>query len=224
METSHRQNKIAIFDLDNTLIGGDSDYSWGQFLVREGAVDARWYAKNNEKFYQDYREGNLDIDEFLRFALRPLSEHSTETLLSLRDQFIAQCIEPLILPRAENLVAQHRASGHHLLIITATNRFIAEPTAQRLGITNLLATEPEVLNGRFTGRVEGLPCFQAGKIQHFRNWLSEQKLESAETWFYTDSHNDLPMLNEVDHPIAVDPDEQLASVAKLRSWPQISLR
>jgi HAD superfamily hydrolase (TIGR01490 family) len=224
METDVHHDKIALFDLDNTLIGGDSDYIWGKFLVDEGIVDANWYTAKNDRFYQEYREGRLNIDEFLRFVLRPLTEHSMETLIALRRQFIAQHIEPMILPKAEALVEQHRNSGHRLLIITATNRFVTELIAARYGIADLLATEPEVINGRFTGHVSGPPCFQMGKILHFHNWLSEQQLESSETWFYTDSHNDLPLLNEVDHPVAVDADKQLADIAKQRGWRQISLR
>jgi HAD superfamily hydrolase (TIGR01490 family) len=224
MDTNTQNNKIALFDLDNTLLGGDSDYMWGKFLVDKGLVDANRYSAQNEKFYQDYREGRLDINEFLRFALRPLSEHSMETLVALRQQYANEYVEPIILPKALALIAQHRESGHQLLIITATNRFVTEPIAARFGIVNLLATEPEKVNGRFTGGVAGLPCFQEGKIRRFHNWLSEQHIEDAETWFYSDSYNDLPLLSEVNHPVAVDADSRLADVAKQRGWQQISLR
>ena len=224
MELSGAHCAIAIFDLDNTLIGGDSDHTWGQFLVTEGVVDRNWYEHQNDRFYRDYKQGTLDIDAFLDFALQPLSEHSYDDLVTLRDRFMARCIEPMILPKALALVEQHRDSGHQLLIITATNRFVTELIAKRYGITELLATEPEMQDGRFTGRVAGVPCFQAGKIHRFHDWLSARNINAAETWFYSDSHNDLPLLNEVDNPVAVDPDQTLSDIAKQRNWPQISLR
>lgn len=224
MDTDTRNNKIALFDLDNTLLDGDSDYMWGKFLADKGMVDAHRYNTQNEKFYKDYREGSLDINEFLRFALQPLSEHSMDTLVALRQQYTDEYVEPMILPKALALIERHRRSGHELLIITATNRFVTEPIAARFGIANLLATEPEKVNGRFTGGVAGLPCFQEGKIQRFHNWLLERHIADAETWFYSDSYNDLPLLSEVDHPVAVDADARLADVAKQRDWQQISLR
>ncbi len=216
--------KLTIFDLDNTLIAGDSDYSWGLFLSEQGLVDADRYRQKNEEFYEDYRRGELDIDEFLRFALQPLTEHNQQVLLELRDQFMTSCIEAMVLPKAIELVEYYRAAGHQLLIITATNRFVTEPIARRFGIKNLLATNPESINGRFTGKIIGAPCFQQGKIEHLNAWLIEQKIESAETWFYTDSQNDLPLLKMVDHPVLVDPDEQLELMGKQRNWQQISLR
>ncbi len=224
MGYSASKTKLAIFDLDNTLIDGDSDYSWGQFLVEKGLVDADRYQQKNESFYQDYRQGKLNIAEFLRFSLQPLTQHSRSSLLKLRDQFMTSCIELMVLPKAIEQVESHRLANHQLLIITATNRFVTEPIAERFGIKNLLATEPEQKNGRFTGRIVGQPCFQHGKIEHLNTWLAEQKINSAETWFYTDSHNDLPLLEVVNHPIAVDPDEHLEIMAKKRDWQQISLR
>jgi HAD superfamily hydrolase (TIGR01490 family) len=216
--------RLAIFDLDNTLIGGDSDYTWGKFLGNQGLVDPDWYNEMNEKFYKDYREGKLDIYDFLQFALKPLAEYPYDRLLSLREKFISEWITPLFLPKAEELIEQHRNAGHILVVITATNRFVTEPIAAHYGIENLLATEPEFVNRRFTGKISGIPCFQEGKITRLQNWLETEGLSPAETWFYSDSHNDLPLLNKVDHPVAVDPDEKLAIAAKQSNWLQISLR
>lgn len=224
MEINNGNKKLAIFDLDNTLISGDSDYIWGQFLAANGLVDASWYEAKNNNFYQDYRSGKLDIKEFLQFALKPLSEYSHNKLLKLREKFINERILPLILPKAERLVEQHRDMRHELLIITATNRFVTEPIAQLFRIDNLLATEPEFINGRFTGKVDGIPCFQEGKIKRLQEWLQGEKFADTEMWFYSDSHNDLPLLYRVDHPVAVDPDDRLADIARQRDWLQISLR
>jgi HAD superfamily hydrolase (TIGR01490 family) len=215
---------LAIFDLDNTLIAGDSDYLWGCFLADHGIVDRDFYEKENARFYEEYKAGTLDIFEFLRFSLKPLAENDFSTLTALRDDFMCDVIEPLMLPKSRQLVDRHRNDGNTLLVISATNRFITEPIVHRLGIRNLLSTEAEFFNGRFTGKVSGTPCFQEGKVTRIEAWLQEHHQTLDESWFYSDSHNDLPLLEKVTYPVAVDPDATLAEEAERRHWPVISLR
>jgi HAD superfamily hydrolase (TIGR01490 family) len=215
---------LAIFDLDNTLIRGDSDYLWGQFLAEVGAVDRGEFLRGHDRFYQHYLEGTLDIFEFLRFQLGPLARHPLPALTEWRTRFLAEKIEPILLPRAHALLDEHQGAGHTLLIITATNRFITEPIARRLGVDNLIATEPESVDGRFTGNVAGTPSYAGGKVERLEAWLRAHGTRPAETWFYSDSHNDLPLLERVTHPTAVDPDATLLQVASRRGWPVISLR
>lgn len=215
---------LAIFDLDNTLIAGDSDYSWGEFLVAQGKVDAVAYREANARFYQDYQQGKLDIRDYLGFALKPLAALSREELSSLHRQFMAEVIEPLWLPAAEALLQKHRAQGDYLLVITSTNRFIVEPICAKLGVDALIATELAMVEGRYTGEVEGTPAFREGKVERLGGWLAESDHSLSGSWFYSDSINDLPLLEQVDHPVAVDPDEALAREAEARHWPVISLR
>ena len=215
---------LAIFDLDNTLLAGDSDYLWGQFLVEHGIVDAAHYERENLRYYREYQAGTLDIRNFLAFQLRPLAAHDMATLHGWRNQYLREKIEPIMLPKAQALIEDHRRQGHTLLIITATNRFITGPIAERLGVANLLASEPEIQNGRYTGEVAGVPCFREGKVVRLESWLSERNLTLGESWFYSDSHNDIPLLEKVTHPTAVDPDPQLIEHAQRNHWPVISLR
>ena len=215
---------LAIFDLDNTLLAGDSDYLWGQYLVENRIVDAKLYESENERFYRQYREGNLDIFEFLAFSLKPLADHSLEELYSWRYDFIKRYIEPIIPNASKDLVDKHRQQGDTLLVITATNRFVTEPIVDIFGIENLLATDPELTVHGYTGKVDGTPCFQGGKVKRLNDWLKEtgQVLDGA--CFYSDSHNALPLLEMVDNPVAVDPDDQLKATAENNGWPIISLR
>lgn len=215
---------LAIFDLDNTLLAVDSDYLWGQFLVEKGLVDGKLYEETNDRFYKDYREGKLDMDAFLAFALRPLATIEPNELYEWRKIFIAEKIKPALLPKAHELVDSHRTSGHELLVITATNQFVTEPIVNLYGISQILATVPEQQEGRFTGRFIGIPCFQDGKVKRLNQWLESNEIKYSETWFYSDSHNDLPLLNIVNHPFAVDPDASLKQTAIDRGWPIISLR
>jgi HAD superfamily hydrolase (TIGR01490 family) len=215
---------LAMFDLDNTLLAGDSDYLWGQHLVEFGVVDADAYAASNRRFYQDYLDGNLDIHAFLEFSLRPLAQHAPDLLHRWRAQFIADKIHPLVLPAARELIAEHRRRGDTLLIVTATNRFVTQPIADLLGIEHLLATEPEFLNGRYTGRVTGIPTFREGKVAALEDWVQRNGVALAGSWFYSDSHNDIPLLERVEHPVAVDPDTALRRHAERHGWPVISLR
>ncbi len=215
---------LAIFDLDNTLLGGDSDHAWGEFLVARGLVDAVSYREGNDRYYRAYQEGTLDIHEFLAFALEPLTRIEAETLRRLQEEFLREMIEPMRLPRAEALLTEHRERGDLLLIITATHSVVTRPIAALLGVEHLLATEPEVDGGRYTGRVAGVPCFREGKVERLQAWLGEHGQALAGAHFYSDSHNDLPLLERVDHPVAVDPDPQLESTARERGWRVISLR
>ncbi|ATJ83816.1 HAD family hydrolase [Halomonas beimenensis] len=215
---------LAIFDLDNTLLSIDSDHAWGEFLLEQGAVDPVAYKEANDRFMADYEAGTLDMAEFLAVALKPLAENSPEQLAAWHQQFMASKIEPHILPRGEELIARHRARGDTLLIITATNRFITGPIAERLGVDELIAVEPEMIDGRYTGRVSGVPSYREGKVTRLEQWLEGRELSLHDAWFYSDSHNDLALLERVDHPVAVDPDETLRQAAEERGWKIISLR
>ncbi|MBN8412178.1 MULTISPECIES: HAD family hydrolase [Halomonas] len=215
---------LAIFDLDNTLLSIDSDHAWGEFLLEQGAVDPVAYREANDRFKADYDAGRLDMMAFLEVALKPLADNSMEQLAAWHQQFMVSKIEPNILPLAEELIARHRTRGDTLLIITATNRFITAPIAERLGIDELIAVEPEIQDGRYTGRVSGTPSFQQGKVTRLQQWLDTRDDTLDGAWFYSDSHNDLPLLEMIDHPVAVDPDPALREVAEARGWKIISLR
>jgi HAD superfamily hydrolase (TIGR01490 family) len=215
---------LAIFDLDNTLLNGDSDYLWGVFLAQQGLLDGAHYARENERFYQEYEAGRLDIFEFLRFSLRPLAQQPPERLHDLRERFLRERIDPIILPAGRALIERHRQAGDTLLIVTATNAFVTAPIAERLGVPNLIATEPEMVDGRYTGNVSGIPSFQEGKVKRLELWLREHGQDLADSVFYSDSHNDLALLQRVDRPVAVNPDPRLADYARTRGWPVIDLR
>lgn len=215
---------IALFDLDNTLLAGDSDYLWGCFLVEHGIVDRESYESENQRFYDQYLQGSLDIHEFLRFQLEPLATHRRAQLENWREQYLASKIEPILLAKARDLLLLHRSRGDELIIITATNNFITEPIARRFGVNHLIATEAEMIDGEYTGKVAGTPCFQAGKVTRLHAWLQQHRQSLRQSWFYSDSHNDLPLLEQVDHPVAVDPDDRLRAHAVMQDWPIISLR
>lgn len=215
---------LAIFDLDNTLLGGDSDYLWGNYLVSAGLVNGEFYERENQRFYDEYRNGTLNIYEFLNFSLRPLAENPIGKLLALRERFMVEKILPIMLPSARALVEKHRNLGHILLIITATNRFVTEPIAKTFEVDHLLATDPEIIEDRYTGRVAGTPTFREGKVLRLRQWLAQNNANLANSWFYSDSHNDLPLLEMVTHPVAVDPDDTLRQHAEMKGWSIISLR
>ena len=220
--------RLVLFDLDNTLLSGDSDFEWGLFLASKGVHDRTTYEAQNLAFYEDYRAGRLDIDVFLDFQLSPLARHSRQQLNLWHTEFLNTRIQPLITDKAKAIIAKEKESADLMAIVTATNSFVTRPIADLLTIDHLVATEPEVLtNGEYSGKVSGIPCFQAGKITKVLSWLNQinhQWQDFSETVFYSDSLNDLPLLEKVSHPVAVDPDNTLLSHAKERGWSIISLR
>lgn len=215
---------LALFDLDQTLLSGDSDYLWGQHLIEAGAVDRAHYERSNQRFYTEYENGTLDIDAFLRFALAPLAAYPLAQLHAWRDDFIERRIQPLISAKARAQLDSHRARGDTLVIITATNRFVTAPIAELLGVEHLLATEAEMVDGHYTGHAHGVPCFREGKVERLHAWLGADRTALDDAWFYSDSHNDLPLLSQVAHPVAVDPDPILHAHATAAGWSILSLR
>jgi HAD superfamily hydrolase (TIGR01490 family) len=218
---------IALFDLDYTLLGGDATYEWIHFLIGLGALDRATYEAELERFYDDYRAGTLDIRAFLHFDFRALSSHPRAQLEDWRDQYLTKAIAPIILPKARDLIASHEARGNMTVIVTAANSFVTTPIARMFGVQHLLASDPECVDGEFTGRIEGVPCFHEGKITRLEGWLASrgQALpDFAESYFYGDSQSDLPLMEKVTHPVVVGPDDALARLAQARNWPVISLR
>lgn len=219
--------QLALFDLDNTLLAGDSDYQWGQFLIEIGILNGEEHTAANEKFYADYKEGKLDIYAFLAFQLKPLSQYPRAQVEAWHAQYMEKKVKPMMTNKARALIEKHRANGDLLMIITATNSFVTKPIATAYGIEHLIGTTPEEIDGQFTGRSTGTPSFQEGKITRLNEWLAArgQTLKDFDaTWFYSDSHNDLPLLKMVDHPVAVDPDPTLLAYAESQGWPVMSLR
>ena len=222
--------QLALFDLDNTLLPCDSDYEWGQFLARIGVVDSQYYAEQNERFYQDYKEGKLDIHAFLRFALKPLSEHSRAQLKEWHDAFMNEVIHGQLRQQALDLVKRHQDAGDLCCVVTATNSFVTRPIVDHFGIEHLIATEPATTGdnplANFTGEVKGIPNFREGKIQRVHDWLASQDLtldQLPRSYFYSDSMNDLPLLEKVSNPVATNPDKHLRSEAAKRNWPILEL-
>jgi HAD superfamily hydrolase (TIGR01490 family) len=216
---------LALFDLDNTLLAGDSDFEWAQFLIDKGVLDRELHEAKNQTFYEQYKAGMLDIYEFLAFQLRPLSRHPRAQLEAWRQEYMAAKVRPMIAPESRKLLAKH--ARHTRLIITATNSFVTAPIAREFGVEHLIATEPEECDGEFTGRVAGIPSFKEGKIARLNEWLCKQDLslkDVTESWFYSDSLNDIPLLSMVTHPVAVDPDPTLRAHAEENGWPVITLR
>ena len=221
-----KQN-LALFDLDNTLLAGDSDYNWSLFLIKQGLLDEKTHHERNEQFYLDYKNGNLDIYKFLAFQLKPLAEHSVADLNALHANYMESVIRPMMTKKAQDLVNQHKAQGDLCLVITATNSFVTMPIAQAYGIAHLIGTDPEMVNGAYTGGVAGVPSFQEGKVTRLNQWLAERGQVLADfeqSYFYSDSHNDLPLMKLVTHPVAVDADAKLTDYAQQHGWPHISLR
>lgn len=218
---------LTLFDLDNTLIATDSDYEWGQFLIARGIVNREDYESRNNRFFEDYKAGTLDIHAYLTFALEPLARHPRAQLDAWHRQFMAEVITPAIGPAARRLVQTHLEAGDLVCCVTATNAFVTAPIARAFGIPHLIAAEAEQVDGRFTGRPTGIPSFQEGKIKRVDLWLAslgKTMADFARSTFYSDSRNDIPLLERVTDPVAVDPDQTLRHLAHERGWRIISLR
>ena len=214
---------LALFDLDETLLAGDSDYLWGQHLVQQGAVDGDVYERTNREFYQQYKQGSLDIYEFSRFAFKPLSEYPLATLKQWRSEFVEKKIKPIMTKKGIAAIEKHRLAGDQLVIITSTNNFITQPIAELYKVDQLIATQPQMIDGKYTGELE-TPCFAHHKIDRLNEWLEICGLNLQGSYGYSDSHNDIPLLNAVQHPYAVDPDDNLRNHAIDNNWEVISFR
>lgn len=217
---------LALFDLDNTLLAGDSDHAWGEFLIARHVVEATSHRAENDRYYEQYKQGKLDIQGYVRFTLLPILNMSESERLALHTDFMRHAITPLFLPKADALVEKHRKDGDMTVIITATNEFITSPIARRFQVDHLIATELEVKNDKFTGEIAGTPCYQHGKVEKLEKWLATQSatLTLKDAVFYSDSINDLPLLERVAQPVVVDPDPRLHREATQRGWQIISLR
>lgn len=229
MKFNMKQTKqnLALFDLDNTLLAGDSDYNWSLFLISEGLLDAKTHHDRNEQFYADYKNGCLNIVEFLKFQLQPLSQHSKKFLDQLHLKYMQKVIRPMMTQKAQDLVNKHKAAGDLCVVITATNSFVTKPIATAYGVEHLIGSDPEMANGEYTGGVAGVPTYKEGKVIRLNQWLAERgkQLSDFETsYFYSDSHNDLPLMKLVTNPVAVDADAILTAYAEEQAWPQITLR
>jgi HAD superfamily hydrolase (TIGR01490 family) len=214
---------LAIFDLDHTLINGDSDHLWGEYMVENGIVDKQAYRQRNDAFYQDYQRGTLDNDRYLAFALEPLTHYNIEELHAWRADYVEKWIRPLIAPGTAGLLEEHRGNNHQLMIISATNLFVCEPIAHMLGVTTVLATEPEIIANRYTGRFLGTPTYQQGKVTVLKEWVANNSHDLNGAYFYSDSLNDLALLELVDNPVTVNPDDDLKVIAEARAWKIIDL-
>lgn len=218
---------LVLFDLDNTLLAGDSDFEWAQFLISKGVLDKEVHEARNQVFYDQYKAGTLDIFEFLDFQLKPLARHSRAQLDAWHREFMDTRIRPIMTPQARALVKSKLDAGAIVAVVTATNSFVTGPIVRAFGIPHLIATVPAQENGAFTGKPRGTPAFKSGKIERVEGWLESLGLwwDSFEnSSFYSDSHNDLPLMNMVRNPVAVDPDDTLRAHAIAQSWPVISLR
>ena len=218
--------QLALFDLDNTLLIGDSDYAWNVFLIDEGLVDETRYRSQNKQFYADYERGELDMDAYFRFSLQPFIDHGLTKLQALLPKFMATRVEPMVAPGAAELLRTHADKTR--VIITATSRLITQPIAEHFaklaGLDALIATDPEIVDGQVTGRIDGTPCYQAGKLDKLQQWIADSGIEFGQSWAWSDSINDLPLLDMADHATATHPDARLRAEAESRGWPVISLR
>ena len=215
---------LAVFDLDHTLLQDDSDRGWNQFLVDIGVVSDSEFAESNERWYREYTGGTLDIHEYNRWAFRLHREHGTEQVTQWRDQYVRERGPAMIAPKTPEVLAKHRAQGDHILVITATSEFIAGPIIELIGIEDYLGLKNEIVDGNYTGELVGIPTFKAGKIDALQAWRAEHPSEFDKIWFYSDSHNDLPLLEQADYPVVVDGDERLSAHAQQMGWPQMTFR
>ena len=209
---------LVLFDLDGTLLSGDSDFEWGNFMCEVGAVNKKDFQRDNQYFYEQYLSGNLDIHKYLSFALQPFSQHPIEKMLVWRAKFIESTIKPMINDEDKALVMRHKTAGDTTLIITATNRFITQPIAELFAVDDLIATELEMRNEKYTGLPTGVPCYKDGKVECLRLWLTQNNVVYEKIWFYSDSINDLPLLEYVDQPVIKNGDTNLIQIAKQRDW------
>lgn len=212
---------LALFDLDNTLLNGDSDHAWGIFLGEIGVRDPQEQQLKQDEFYHQYQQGQLDIDKYLDYQLAVLAQHPKQQLYAWREQYVAEVIEPMIISGKQALIEPHRDQGDEIVIITATSDFITRPIADRLGVTHLIASSAEMVDGEYTGRATNTPCMGAGKVTRLNQWLAGTDHDMQGSWFYSDSYNDLPLLEQCDNPVAVTPDQQLRSHANAAGWPII---
>jgi HAD superfamily hydrolase (TIGR01490 family) len=215
---------LAIFDLDHTLLNGDSDYLWGEYMVANKIVDADVYQRENKAFLDDYLRGDLDNEVYLKFALKPLTQYPIDRLHAWRSDYVSHWIKPIVAKGTQALLDKHRAQGDELIIISATNLFITAPIAELLGIDQILSTEPEIIDNQYTGRYLGTPTFKEGKVTVLNEWLKNSNHSLSNSYFYSDSINDLPLLEKVSIPIVVNPDEKLSIVAQSRNWQILDLR
>lgn len=211
--------KLALFDLDHTLLDIDSDHAWGEFLIHKKLVDEQAHRQRNDQFYQDYKAGTLDAVAYNEFVFEFLSKHDMAALSQIHTEFMQQVITPALRPKGRDAILRHREAGHQVVIITATNSFVTRPIAAAFGVSDLIASVPEILDQRYTGRLQGEPCFQAGKLHHLKQWLAERNAQLEESWGYSDSFNDRFLLEFVDHPVAVNPDARLHAHALAHAWP-----
>ena len=221
MTTESRRLRLALFDLDHTLLPLDSDYEWGEFTIRIGWNDPVEFARRNDEFYAHYQAGTLDVHDYVRFATEAVRLRGPEAAAAAHQQFMREVITPAIMPQALDLIRQHQAAGDEVLIVTATNEFVTAPIAQALGVPQLLAVQlARDASGWYTGAIQGTPTMREGKVQRMEEWLSAHGLRWAdvESTFYSDSMNDVPLLERVDHPVATNPDARLRALAQERGW------
>ena len=216
-------NELLIFDLDNTLLAGDSDRNWGIFLAEQKVVESS-YLDESEKFYNNYYDGSLDIDGFLSFCLKPLIENDMEYLLKLRQQFIEDKIKPIVTQLGKEIINRAIQNGKTVVIATATNDFVTRPIADLFNVQTLIATEFEIINQQFTGKVIDVPCFREGKLNKVKKWVNDNNFDLSKASFYSDSFNDLPLLEKVKTPVIVDGDDKLVEIGKNRDWDCVSFR
>ena len=216
-------NELLIFDLDNTLLAGDSDRNWGIFLAEQEVVESS-YLDESEKFYDNYYDGSLDIDGFLSFCLKPLIENNMEYLLKLRQQFIEDKIKPIVTQPGKEIINHAIQNGKTVVIATATNDFVTRPIADLFNVQTLIATEFEIKNQQFTGKVIDVPCFREGKLYKVQKWVDDNNFDLSKASFYSDSFNDLPLLEKVKTPVIVDGDDKLVEIGKNRDWDCVSFR
>lgn len=225
-DTQTNRPRLTLFDLDHTLLPIDSDYEWGEFTIRIGWNDPVEFARRNDEFYAHYQAGTLDVHDYVRFATEAVRLRGPEAAAAAHQQFMREVITPAIKPQALDLIRQHQAAGDEVLIVTATNEFVTTPIAQALGVPQLLATElARDADGWITGEILGVPCMREGKVQRMQQWLAGRGLswQDVDSTFYSDSMNDVPLLEKVNHPVATNPDARLRALAQERGWRVLDL-